>query len=135
MTRLTASFALIAVLGLAACQPSAEPSAADTGPDAAVTPLQSTAEMPADAPPQEEAMSEEDAPATDYASGEDASGACSDTLGAREAASLVSRCIAVSPATHPPCNAANSCAMIQGEIDRACGLYGPDEEKPAECAA
>ncbi len=126
MPRLTASFALIAAFGLAACQPSAEPSDADTGPDAAVTPLQSTAEMPADAPPQEEAM---------YASGEDEAGACSETLGAREAASLVSRCIAVSPATHPPCNAANSCALIQDEIDRACGLYGPDEEKPAECAA
>ena len=126
MPRLTASFALIAAFGLAACQPPAEPSAADAGPDAAVTPLQSTAEMPADAPPQEEAM---------YASGEDEAGACSETLGAREAASLVSRCIAVSPATHPPCNAANSCALIQDEIDRACGLYGPDEEKPAECAA
>ena len=126
MTRLTASFALIAAFGLVACQPSAEPTAADAGPDAAVTPLQSTAEMPADAPPQEEAM---------YASGEDEAGACSETLGAREAASLVSRCIAVSPATHPPCNAANSCALIQDEIDRACGLYGPDEEKPAECAA
>ena len=126
MTRLTASIALIAAFGLAACQPSAEPSDADTGPDASVTPLQSNAEMPADAPPQEEAM---------YASGEDEAGACSETLGAREAASLVSRCIAVSPATHPPCNAANSCALIQDEIDRACGLYGPDEEKPAECAA
>ena len=126
MTRLTASIALIAAFGLAACQPSAEPSDADTGPDASVTPLQSNAEMPADAPPQEEAM---------YASGEDEAGACSETLGAREAASLVSRCIAVSPATHPPCNAANSCALIQDVIDRACGLYGPDEEKPAECAA
>jgi len=126
MTRLTASIALIAAFGLAACQPSAEPSDADTGPDASVTPLQSNAEIPADAPPQEEAM---------YASGEDEAGACSETLGAREAASLVSRCIAVSPATHPPCNAANSCALIQDEIDRACGLYGPDEEKPAECAA
>ena len=40
-------------------------------------------------------------------------------LSAAEAAQrLVDRCIAVSPATHPPCNVANPCEMIQGEIDR-----------------
>ena len=49
------------------------------------------------------------------------------------AARLVQRCIAVSPATHPPCNVANPCALIQGEIDRACEMYGPGEAKPGEC--
>jgi hypothetical protein len=50
---------------------------------------------------------------------------CTDTRGAREAAQLVSQCTQVSPATHPPCNAANSCAMIEAEIRRSCGLLGP----------
>jgi hypothetical protein len=83
-------------------------------------------EMPADAPPQEE---------VDPAVVADASAPCSTTLDAAAAARLVERCIAVSPATRPPCNVANPCAMIQGEIDRSCGQYGPGEAKPAECAA
>jgi hypothetical protein len=129
MTRLTASFALIVALGLAACQKPAETPAADAASDPAVTPVQSTAEMPADAPPQEEAMvPESELPAA-------ADRTCRDTIGEAASARLVARCIAVSPATHPPCNAENPCALIQDEIDRACGQYGPDEQKPAECAA
>jgi hypothetical protein len=85
--------------------------------------------MPSDAPPQEEAaLSESEGPSEGDAS-------CRDSLGEMASARLVERCIAVSPATRPPCNAANPCALIQGEIDRACGQYGPDEAKPAECAA
>ena len=45
---------------------------------------------------------------------------CTDSIGAAAAQKLVDRCIAVSPATHPPCNADNICAMIQDEIDRSC---------------
>lgn len=132
---LTPFAALAVVLTLAACgdpkpsQTAAEPTAADTAA------VEQSAVMPEDAPPQEEAMSEAASPATNPASGEDVPGPCSDTLGAKQAASLVRRCIAVSPATHPPCNVANPCAMIQGEIDRSCALYGPDEKKPAECAS
>lgn len=133
MPRLTASLALIAALattlGLAACQPSAETPGSDPAPDAAVTPVQSTAEMPADAPPQEEASVPE---------GEllgEGDRTCRDTIGEAASARLVARCIAVSPATRPPCNADNICALIQDEIDRACGQYGPGETKPAECAA
>ena len=129
MTRLTASLALIAAIALAACQQPAEAPAADAASGAAVTPVQSTAEMPADAPPQEEAMVPE---------GEllgEADRTCRDTIGEAASARLVARCIAVSPATRPPCNADNVCALIQDEIDRACGQYGPGEAKPSECAA
>ena len=129
MPRLIAPLALIAALALAACQQPAEPPAADTVSDAAVTPVQSTAEMPTDAPPQEEAAVPE---------GEllgEADRTCRDTIGEAASARLVARCIAVSPATRPPCNADNVCALIQDEIDRACGQYGPGEARPAECAA
>ncbi len=35
------------------------------------------------------------------------------------------------PATRPPCNAANSCALIQEEITRDCAFLGKDA--PAYC--
>lgn len=86
-------------------------------------------EMPVDAPPQEEvdpavAMTPAGAPVS-----------CLNDIGAEAAQRLVDRCIAVSPATHPPCNVANPCEMIQGEIDRSCAMYAPGEAKPAQCAA
>ena len=56
-------------------------------------------------------------------------------IGLEAAQRLVDRCVAVSPATHPPCNVANPCEMIQGEIDRSCDQYAPGEAKPSECAA
>ena len=58
---------------------------------------------------------------------------CADDRGAEEAASLVERCTQVSPATHPPCNAANTCRMIEAEITRGCGLLS-GKDKPAFCA-
>jgi hypothetical protein len=57
---------------------------------------------------------------------------CADARGAQEAARLVAQCTQVSPATHPPCNAANSCAMIEGEIHRGCDLLDA-AHKPAFC--
>jgi len=114
---------LAAATLLAACQPPAEePAAGPARAEEAPAP-----EMPADAPPQEEV----EAPALPSS----AATACRDEMGEAAARDLVQRCIMVSPATHPPCNVANPCAMIQGEIDRACAMYGPDETKPAECAA
>jgi len=90
--------------------------------------------MPEDAPPQEEAVSEEDSLATDDASDEDVTAPCSDTLGAAPAAALVQRCIAVSPATHPPCHVSNPCTLIQNEIERSCAMYGPGEDRSEACA-
>jgi hypothetical protein len=48
--------------------------------------------------------------------------ACIASVGAAQARRLVERCTQVSPATHPPCNVQNSCALITAEIRRGCGL-------------
>ncbi|WP_292063810.1 hypothetical protein [Brevundimonas sp. UBA7664] len=118
--------ALMAVTALVAgCdRPAATPAEAPAAEAPAPAP-----EMPADAPPQEEvdpavAMTPAGAPVS-----------CLNDVGAAAAQRLVDRCIAVSPATRPPCNVANPCEMIQGEIDRSCEMYAPGEAKPAECAA
>jgi len=41
----------------------------------------------------------------------------------------------VSPATHPPCNADNPCALIISEIKRGCGFFTPGStpKAPAFC--
>lgn len=123
------SAAAAAALGLmlSAC---GEP-AADTAPAAPAAAPADTAPpvMPADAPPQEEIPAlEPEAMAT--------AGAeipCRDAVGAQAAGRLVERCITVSPATRPPCNAANPCELILDEINRSCALF-PEGEQPASCA-
>lgn len=62
-------------------------------------------------------------------------GSCRDEIGQEAAQVLADRCRQVSPATRPPCNVANPCAMIQAEIDRACALWDGDGDAPEECAA
>jgi hypothetical protein len=47
---------------------------------------------------------------------------CEEIAGRARAATYVAQCLQVSPATHPPCNAANTCEMIQAEIRRGCAL-------------
>lgn len=119
--------AVIAVTAfVASCGQPSEPAGSAPAPsaDAASAPV-----MPADAPPQEEV----DPAILTTAPGAPAS--CVDDIGPAAAQRLVQRCIAVSPATRPPCNVANPCAMIQGEIDRSCEMYAPGEARPAECAA
>ena len=111
--------ALLALTSLAACSPAppketASESPANSSVIAAET-VRSSIEIPVTASPGD--------------------GTCLSEIGKAASDRLVERCIMVSPATHPPCNAANSCQMIQGEIDRSCAMYGPDEKKPAECAA
>jgi hypothetical protein len=39
---------------------------------------------------------------------------------------LVEQCTDVSPSTRPPCNTANSCDLIQDEIERGCGFLKED---------
>lgn len=51
---------------------------------------------------------------------------CRRSLGDERAEELVRKCIQVSPGTHPPCNAENSCRMITEEIRRGCMLLGGD---------
>ena len=56
---------------------------------------------------------------------------CTKSVGKQVANELVRRCLQVTPATHPPCNAQNSCKLIEDEIQRGCGLLG--EKAPAFC--
>ncbi|EJL23774.1 hypothetical protein [Novosphingobium sp. AP12] len=58
---------------------------------------------------------------------------CSADVGEAAAARLAEQCRAVSPATRPPCNAANSCAMIRNEIARGCAILGEDAAKTPQC--
>jgi len=112
-----------ALLMVAACDQQTAPKAGDAAApaaEAAPTPV-----MPADAPPQEEATAPTEA----------ASMSCTLDQGSDGAMELVRRCMAVSTASHPPCNPENPCQLIQDEIDRACAAYKPGETKPAECAA
>jgi hypothetical protein len=60
-----------------------------------------------------------------------AAASCNQSIGSEKAHQLVEQCLMVSPATHPPCNAANTCALIQDEIRRGCTLLGKDA--PAFC--
>ncbi len=117
---LLAVTALVAGCDRPAETPAGEPANADVAP---------MPEMPADAPPQEEV----DPALVSTPAGAPVS--CLNDIGVVAAQRLVDRCIAVSPATRPPCNAANSCELIQSEIDRSCAMYAPDEAKPAECTA
>lgn len=123
--RLAPAFALLVGLSLlSACDKPAE-----TPVDAVEVAPAPTTLMPADAPPQEEVEPD----LSPVAAGMD--GSCLSEVGAAASARLVERCIQVSPATHPPCNVQNRCALIQGEIDRSCAMYGPDESRPPECTA
>lgn len=56
---------------------------------------------------------------------------CTQDVGVERARRLVEECLAVSPGTHPPCNAQNSCQLITDEIKRGCNLIGPGA--PAFC--
>jgi hypothetical protein len=51
---------------------------------------------------------------------------CRRTSGEDRAHKLVEQCLQVSPGTHPPCNAENSCRVITDEIRRSCQLLGRD---------
>ena len=121
-----------ALLALNACTQASEPASAPERTAPAVA--DPAVAMPEDAPPQEEAMAPEAGP-TGTAATPAETASCLSAIGAARSARLVQRCIAVSPATHPPCNASNPCEMIQGEIDRSCAMWGPGETRPVECAA
>ena len=56
---------------------------------------------------------------------------CAQEAGAERAGRMVQDCLAVSPATHPPCNAQNSCQLITDEIKRGCNLIG--QSAPGFC--
>ena len=58
---------------------------------------------------------------------------CRDEVGAARASAYVRQCLEVSPATHPPCNAENDCALIRAEIARGCRLLQGDKAMPEFC--
>ncbi|MCH4268897.1 MAG: hypothetical protein LKF80_10895 [Brevundimonas sp.] len=104
----------------------------------APTPLSTPAPAPAAPPatgPVEKPTSSTIIPEAWDIKREDIAPSCLAEIGEARSKRLVERCIAVSPATRPPCNSTNPCILIQGEIDRSCAMYGPDEKKPKECAA
>lgn len=70
-------------------------------------------------------------PASDTAPNQPQS--CAAEIGTSAAAVRVAVCRNVSPATHPPCNAANSCAMIEDEIARSCALFDVKGAPMAGC--
>lgn len=62
--------------------------------------------------------------------------ACRDEIGPAAAKRLAAQCRDASPATHPPCNVVNPCAMMREEIRRSCELFEKSSPLPADlCAA
>jgi hypothetical protein len=122
---------LAPALALAACGSS--PSGRNTGeaPDKAVTagkeaPAPVAAQdAPTSAPVPVASAAPAQSPATLIS--------CATEIGVAAAARKVKACLAVSPATHPPCNAANSCAMIDDEIARSCALFDGKGAPMPEC--
>jgi hypothetical protein len=57
---------------------------------------------------------------------------CIQAVGAERAKKLVDECMLVSPATHPPCNGQNACALITDEIKRGCAML--QQNVPSFCA-
>jgi hypothetical protein len=60
-----------------------------------------------------------------------AQASCRDEVGAAKAKIYVQHCRDVSPATRPPCNVENACALILAEIRRGCAFLKNDA--PAYC--
>lgn len=53
---------------------------------------------------------------------------CAQQMGLQRATLLAKQCLDVSPATHPPCNAANSCPLIIDELTRSCDQIGGESK-------
>lgn len=70
--------------------------------------------------------------ATQTPASANATASCREAAGAARAAEYVRECLQVSPATHPPCNDANPCALIVDEIERGCAMI--DKDRPSFCA-
>lgn len=124
MRRLIAPVAapLAALALLAACQQAEEPVSPPAGGSTAPQPPEGGLSEPAPTPE----------PAPEAPEAQPVS--CEAERGLEAAQALADQCRQVSPATRPPCNVANPCAMIQAEIDRSCALWEDDDNVPAECA-
>lgn len=115
-----------AILALAACSseaPSPEPT--DVASSAMASEAVEPASMPSEPAELDEPVASASAanglpPARDVLT-------CSSQRGEGTAWQLARTCREVSPATRPPCNPLNSCAMIQSEIARSCAVIDDDE--------
>jgi hypothetical protein len=58
---------------------------------------------------------------------------CETEIGSTPSRQFAQQCRRVSPATHPPCNVANSCAMIRSEIARGCAMMGQEAADDPAC--
>lgn len=125
----------------AACNAPSQPGDAQDSRRARSAVAGAAGDPPADPSPANAAVSPEQAAAATPAR---ATLSCAADIGAAAAAQLARSCRKVSPATRPPCNVANSCAMIQDEIARSCALFdgegpamagcGPDPKGPVAAA-
>jgi hypothetical protein len=125
------SLLIVLCAAMAACKPGPKPvvqPSADAAPQAPGLP-NGTLTGPAGAPPPAATAHADTSSAT--VSGDPDALRCDRQVGKAAAKRLVTRCLMVSPASHPPCNAANACEMIRDEIKRSCDLFGAD--KPKEC--
>jgi hypothetical protein len=122
---LVGAFALmLAGCGGPSREPTVQPSASETTENpVAASPSLSAPSAPTSAPAATTSTPEATGPLS-----------CATDIGESAARKLVAQCRAVSPATHPPCNAANSCAMIRNEVARGCALLGEDADTTPECA-
>lgn len=120
---------LAPLLALAGCGGSSSGRNAEATPgNAVMADTAASAPTPAaarEAPASTRAASAAPAPSTPIS--------CATEIGEAAAARKVKACLAVSPATHPPCNAANSCAMIDDEIARSCALFDGKGAPMPEC--
>ncbi len=112
---------------LASCGPASGPADSST--------VEQRGRLPTAVAPRESEVRPEPAGLTDTLATTVPSGirSCSAELGEAPASRKVAVCRNVSPATHPPCNAANSCAMIDSEIARSCALFDDKAAPMADC--
>ncbi|MFW2831093.1 hypothetical protein [Sphingomonas sp. ID0503] len=108
----------LALCSTAACQRAPEPVASEQAASTAAAPINATV----DAAPGPVPVARTAEPLS-----------CKAEIGATAADARVKLCRNVSPATHPPCNAANSCAMIEGEIARSCTLFDGEGDPMPGC--
>lgn len=99
-------------------------------PDAVDTPAAVATDATGDAPVPTPSASPMPTP---VASDDSMPVSCEAEIGRASARKLATQCRQVSGATHPPCNIANSCAIIQDEIDRNCGDAAPGDSRPDAC--
>jgi len=140
MTRTLTAIAML--LAVAAC--SRQPAPANNGtraqesngaaapaPVPAAPVVDATADEAAVPENEEGSIDADEAPGPEPVAEDERAQGCAGEIGLAAARRLVEQCRDVSPATRPPCNTANSCVLICGEIERSCRLFADDP--PESC--